>query len=152
LSHTTTIRNVDIKDVRAIRSAVKDLQTRGVKCELKENAKARMYYPRQTEELGVLPFVLHLPQSQYDVGFQLQADGTYAPVFDEWAGEVSRNLGAACAIPQTDQERSMWAIGQFSQEYAKHAAINAATDQGYIVEGTTVDAKTGEIAIVITNC
>jgi hypothetical protein len=99
-----------------------------------------MYYGHQAKEVGECPFVLKLPNSKYDVGLQRQADGSLEPKFDEWNNEVSRSIGGQCAIPTTGEERSMWAIGAFSQEYAKAAAVNAATAQGYTVTGTSMDA------------
>lgn len=137
MSHTTKLKSVEIKDVSALFSAVGDLKAAGIRCDLVQNAKPRMYY---NDQHGQCAYVLKLHDSQYDVGFDLQKDGTYAPVFDEWGNYVGGQIGAACPMPNTQEGRAQHAIGKFLQSYAKHAAINAAVAQGYMVEGTEVDA------------
>lgn len=137
MSHTTKLKAVEIRDVAALMSAVGDLRASGVNCELVQNQKPRMYYSNQHGECA---YVLRLNDAPYDVGLDLQADGSYAPVFDEWSGHVSRNIGATCPLPGTPEGRAQHAIGKFLQGYAKHAAMNAALAQGYMVEGSEVDA------------
>lgn len=150
MSHTTKISAVQIKDAAAIRKAVQTLQNRGVKVELKENVKPRMYYERQANEIGNCDFVLHLPNGRFDVGLKKDAKtGIYDVFMDEWDGIVAKDLKAACPVPRNAEEKALWAIGAFSQEYAKEAAINAAMNAGYYVESANVDAKTGEVALVL---
>jgi hypothetical protein len=137
MSHTTKLKAVEIRDVSALHSAVAELKSSGVNCDLVQNAKPRMYY---NDQHGNCAFVLKLHDAPYDVGFDLQPDGSYLPVFDEWAGHVGGQIGATCPMPNTQEGRAQHAIGKFTQSYAKHAAINAALAQGYMVEGTEVDA------------
>lgn len=148
MSHTTTLKTVAIKDVAAMRNAVAELRAKGINCELRENVKPRMYYQNQH---GVCPYVLALPNCPYDVGFDKQPDGSYAPVFDEWAGHIAGQIGAgaSCPMPNTPEGRAQHALGQFFQAYAKHATINAATAQGYMVESATVDNK-GNVQLVLS--
>lgn len=145
MSHTTTLKSLAIKDENAIVKAVEDLQKRGINCRLDRNTKPRMYYTRQEVDCD---YVIRLDDSAkaahgkpLDVGFQKQKDGTFAVIMDEWANGVGSQIGATCAIPQTAEERAMHTIGQFGQLYAKHAAINAATAQGYIVQRDYLDAE-----------
>ena len=147
ISHTTTISGINITDPNAIRKAVDNLRARGVDISLVENATPRMYFPHQEAEVGSCDFVLKLPNARYDVGLKKQEDGTYAPIFDEWANSVGQQLGGQCAIPQTAEEKSMWAVGAFSQEYAKEAAITAAQSQGYSVQSASTDAD-GNVNLV----
>lgn len=147
MSHTTTLNNVVIRDANALRSAVAELQTKGVRCELRENVKPRLYYQNQH---GVCPFVLKLHESKYDVGFDRKEDGTYVPVFDDWAGQVKGQIGAACPLPGTREGNAQHTIGRLMQSYAKHAAMNAATAQGYIIEDTTTDDE-GNIHLTLGN-
>lgn len=147
MSHTTTIKGISIKDGDVIAKAIANLQAKGVNCSLRTNATPRMYYRQQEADVGNCEYVMNLPDSKYDVGFKKQADGSYAPVFDEWAGDVARNVGGTCKMPTTPEERSLWAIGQFSQEYAKEAAIKAAQAQGYYVENADIDAD-GNVNLV----
>lgn len=145
MSHTTTLKGVLIKDISALRAAVNDLKIAGVNCDLVENAKPRMYYSNQHNNSA---YVLKLHDGQYDVGFDKQADGTYAPVFDEWGRHVSGKIGASCPMPNTAEGKAQHAIGQLLQSYQKHVAINAAVMQGYSVEGTHTDNE-GNIHLVI---
>lgn len=145
MSHTTTIRGVKITDIAALRSAVAELQAQGVNCTLMENTKPRMYYANQH---GVCPYVLRLDNSPYDVGFDQQEDGSYVPVFDEWAGKVRGQIGATCPLPNTEEGRAQHAIGRLMQGYAKHAAMNAALAQGYMIESCETDQQ-GNVQLVL---
>lgn len=140
MSHTTTLK-ADIRDIRAIRSAVQELKQKGVKVDLLENTKPRMYYSHQHPENS--RFVLHLPESRYDVGLDQGADGKFTMAFDAWAGEIAKHLGDNRVKGQGAT------VAKFMQSYTKHAAINAAQAKGYTVTGTTVDAKTGEVLLTI---
>lgn len=148
MSHTTTIKSVPIKDVQALKAAVKELQDAGVKCELRENCMPRMYSEGQARAVGTCDYVLHLPNSRYDVGFVKQADGSYAPAFDEWSGQVAGTLGAACPLPNTAEGKAQHAIGKLMQSYGKHAAINQARREGYTVESAKHDNK-GNLVITL---
>lgn len=146
MSHTTKLNNVTIRDVSAMQSAVEALRAKGIQCSLVQNAKPRMYYSNQHSNSD---YVLKLDNCPYDVGFDKQQDGTYAPVFDEWAGNVGRQLGAACPMPNTPEGRAQHQIGQFMQEYAKAATINQAIAQGYMVEGAETDQE-GNVHLTLT--
>lgn len=139
MSHTTTLKAVVIRDVTALRMAVDELKSNGINCDLIENAKPRMYFNNQH---STCDYVLRLNDSKYDVGFDRQADGTYVPVFDEWQNIVAKQLGAdvnVCPIPTSKEGKAQHQIGRFFQSYSKHAAVNAAVSQGYMVESSTVD-------------
>lgn len=144
MSHTTAIKSVPIKDIAALKRAVADLQSEGIKCELVEGQRPRMYYKDQH---GICDYVLKLPGS-YDVGFDKQKDGTYAPVFDSHANHVGKHLAASCPMPNTAEGRQQHHIGKLMQGYSKYAAINAAVKAGYIVQGTTTDAD-GKIHLTL---
>jgi hypothetical protein len=149
MSHTTHLKAVQIRDVSALRQAVAELKSKGVKCDLVEKDRPRMFYAQQH---GECDFVLKLTDAPYDVGFDRQQDGSYAPVFDEWGQHVARQLGAdvnVCPMPTTPEGKAQHQIGKFMQSYAKFAAINAAVAQGYIVEGTQTDAK-GNVHLVLS--
>jgi hypothetical protein len=146
MSHTTSLKSVAIRDVAAIRAAVDELKQSGVNINLLENAKPRMFYENQH---GNCAFVLQLPDSRFDIGLDAQADGTYAPVFDEWQGYIGKQVGATCPMPNTPEGKAQHQIGRFLQGYAKHAAINAATSQGYMVEGTSTDEH-GNVHLTLT--
>lgn len=145
MSHTTKISKVPVRDINALQSAVAEIQAKGIRCDLKQGIKPRMYYPDQH---GVCDYVLQLQDSRYDVGFTKNEDGSYTPVCDLWAGEVSRHLGASCPLPGTKEGQMQHAIGQLMQNYSKHAAINAAVNAGHSVESCTVN-DAGEVELVL---
>lgn len=145
MSHTTTIKSVKIQDLDALRSAVADLQAAGVDCQLVSNAKPRMFFETQH---GECDYVLRLNSCKYDVGFDKQPDGSYVPVFDEWGNHVGSEIGAACPLPKSSEERAQHQIGKLMQGYAKHAAVNAAVSQGYFVEEVTTD-QNGNVQLVL---
>lgn len=121
------------------------LQAKGVACELVENEKPRMYY---ADQHGVCPYVLKLKDSRYDVGFDLQGDGTYSPVFDGWDGEVGKQVGVSDAgLKGTD--RTMASIGRLLQEYSKAAVIEAAVMQGHTVDGV-IENPDGSLCVQLT--
>ena len=136
MSHTTKIQSLVYRDVAALRAAVEELQGKGVRITLLENAVPRMYFQNQHSECA---FVVRCEDARYDVGFDLQPDGSYVPVMDTWNNEVQRTIGASCPMPNGAEERAMHAMGQLGQAYAKHAAINQATSDGFIVESCFTD-------------
>lgn len=157
MSHTTTLKGLQIKDVAALRQTVVDLQSLGVKCSLVENQKPRMYFQNQSEMAGeqfgknggLCEFVLKLDDSRYDVGFDLGIDGTYSPVFDAFGGSVQRVIGARQAkIDNYGMTGSAKTIGLLLQNYAKNAAINSAVSQGYSVDSVIVD-DAGTVQLVL---
>lgn len=144
MSHTTTLKSIVIRDVAAIEAAVAELKAKGVDIDLVRDVAPRMYYPDQLRKdtgKATADYVLRLNGGQYDVALVKQEDGTFAPVFDTWAGHVSRQLGAACPLPGTEEGRIQHAIGRFAQEYARFAATNAAVAQGYMIESSFIDDK-----------
>ena len=145
MSHTTTLKGLQIRDVAAMQSAVAELQSQGVKCTLVQSVVPRMYYNNQHKACA---YVLRLDDAKYDVGFDLQSDGTYSPVFDEWANIVGGKIGATCPMPRTAEGRAQHQIGRFLQSYAKHATMNAAAAQGYMVESATTDEE-GNVHLVL---
>lgn len=145
MSHTTTIRGMRITSGAAIRAAVAELQRQGAQVSLVENAKPRMYYQNQH---GDCAFVIKLP-GRYDLGLDKQTDGSYAPVFDAWNGEISNTLGASCPLPSSAEGRAQHTIGKFLQGYAKHAAMMSAVDAGYLVDDVTTDAA-GNVHLTIS--
>ena len=146
MSHTTSIKGVNIKDVSAMRAAVQTLKNNGIRCDLLENARPRMYY---ADQHGNCDFVLKLHDGQYDVGFDKQSDGSYNPVFDEWGQHVGKQIGASCPMPNTPEGKAQHQIGQFMQAYAVEAATNAAIAQGYFVESRSVDQQ-GQVHLTLS--
>lgn len=100
MSHTTKVKSVVIRDVRAIRAAVQELQRAGRKIALKENAVPRMYYKdqfqnstkRQTAEYVIeCQGMSNITGKPCDVGLVKQDDGTFVPYLDTW-GTTSKSI------------------------------------------------------------
>ena len=130
MSHTTTIRNVLITDVSALRAAVAELKQQGVQCDLLENMIPRGYYDSQAG-LEKAPLVLRLPDSRYDVGFYEteQKEGFEART-DFFGGDVQKILGVT---PGENDDREQAKMGKLYHLYAIHAATQAAVRQGHAV-------------------
>ena len=96
-----------------------------------------MYYSGNSEECE---YVLKLNDSKYDVGLKKQKDGTYTPIMDLYEGQIGRQIGAACPMPNTPEGKAQHHIGKFAQEYNKAASINAALKQGLTVDSIEEDA------------
>lgn len=104
-------------------------------------------------------FVLRLDDAFYDVGFIRSESGNLVPFFDDYDYRSPYNshggsrgikaiLGAAYSgktehwSGQRDAgEQQLHSIGKFLQSYSKHATLEAATNQGYMVLGEQVDEQ-----------
>lgn len=145
MSHVTHLKGVLIKDVKAMKAAVADLNRKGIKCSLIENSKPRVHGMDQSP---MCEYVLKL-NGAYDVGFKKQADGSFEPVFDTYQNHVGNQIGATCPMPNTAGGKQQHQMGQFLQAYAEHAARNQAVAQGYMVESASTDAD-GNVNLVLT--
>lgn len=146
MSHTTKVSTVPIKDISALQSAVQELKDQGINCELVENQQPRMYYRDQS---GKCDYVLKLHDTKYDVGFEKQEDGSYAPIFDEWNNYVGSQIGNKYVAAENNDSVRQAKIGKLMQAYTKNAAINQATAQGYMVSNSYTD-NDGNIQLEIT--
>lgn len=147
MSHVSKLSGMKIKDEAAMRAAVADLTAKGIKCELVQNAVPRMHGQREEQAVGKCDYVLKLPNGKYDVGFKKQSDGTFQAVIDTYGNHVGGQIGAACPMPNSAEGRVQHQMGQFMQNYAKHAAMNAARAKGMNVLGATVDETTGDVKV-----
>lgn len=157
MSHTTTIKTVPLRSRTAIAAAVEELNKNGVRCKLTENKAPRMYRANQFKlDTGKqhADLCLELQDGQYDVGFVWnEKDQKFDVVFDSWANNTAKFLGAKGATKQargglngTDAD-----IGYFVQLYTKHAVSEQAAAEGHFVEDCYVDEKTGEIHMTLSN-
>jgi len=144
MSHTATIKTLMLSDKHAITAAIAELKTKGVNCELLENAVPRAYYKDQ-KGMGAADMVIKLNDSKYDVGLYKTADGTYESRCDFWDGQIEKQLGV---VPGKDDSRDQAKLGKFYRSYAAHAASRAAIQKGYQVN--RVDNKDGSIQLTVT--
>ncbi len=132
MSHTTEIKDIVFSDIDALKAAVADLNKMGVKCSLKEKATPRMYSRGQLPEA---PYVLHLDNAAYDIGFYYdKAMGGYIAKTDFFGGTVAAQLGAKISGKESQNQGYM---GKLYQSYAVNAATRQAVRQGYSVRRVT---------------
>lgn len=116
MSHTATVKSVPIKDIRALHQMAAELNSKGVKCELKQNAIPRMYYQDQLKRhLGnnknftlnsnseMCDYVLNVKDAYYDIGFVKDKDGNYVPIFDDFDYAPYHTTGANRGIKSLKQ-------------------------------------------------
>jgi hypothetical protein len=147
MSHTTTLRTIKINNTTALKESVEYLQSQGIQCELLEDTKPRMYYQNQH---GKCDFVLRLKDSEYDIGFDKQTDGSYAPVFDSWAGHIAKQVGipTSCKVPQSAEEKQVAAVSRLLDCYAVHAAKQELMeDNGYYTYEISYDEQDGSYTL-----
>lgn len=145
MSHTTSIDNIVFSDVAALKAAVTELMSKGVKCSLEQNTTARAYYQNQAGMAGVHPYVLRLHDSQYDIAFvHDKAKNGLVAKTDLFGNQVSRVLGAQARQGESAQ---MAALGKLNQTYAIHAATRKAVQQGMTVR--RVNNNDGSVRLVV---
>ena len=143
MSHTSTVNSIAINDITALNSAISELKSRGVNCELLENAKPRAYYSNQ-EGMGTAPYVVRLTDAKYDIGLYETSTKEYEVRTDFFGGSVENVLGVSAT---DDEDRAQARLGKLYQAYGTHAAINQAVRQGYNV--TRQDKENGEVQLII---
>jgi hypothetical protein len=140
MSHTTTVSDIVISDVAALRSAITRLQKGGIDVELKENETPRAYYNAQSG-MGKADFVVHLKGSTYDVGlYKNESIKGYEARTDFFGGSVQRTLGVGDGLTNQDK------LGKLYQAYSVEAVRRQAMRQGYTVN-ERLDADTGKIQL-----
>jgi hypothetical protein len=132
-----------LSDKKAIEAAVAELKSKGLKCDLLENAIPRAYYANQTG-MGSADMVLKLHDSKYDVGLYKTDEG-YESRCDFWSGDIEKQLGVTAG---KDDDRNQAKLGKLFNAYAVHAASRAAVQKGYQV--TRRDNTDGSTQLTIT--
>ena len=147
MSHVTTIDTVPIKDIDAVKKAVKELKKLGVSCELLKDSRPRMYFNSHEE---LCDYVIKLNESPYDIGLRRKEDEgkfkEYELIFDGYKNHICKLVGYT--DKKQDEDKHLRHVGQFTKLYSKHATINQAKKQGYRV--TTKQNKDGSLNLVLT--
>lgn len=139
MSHTSTIEGVVVTDVDALRAAVSELKSNGIKCDLLENAIPRAYYADQ-KGMGQAPYVVKLHDSRFDVGvYRTEDNKGYEFRTDLHAGIVGAVLGDGNGYDGKSQ------LAKLNRLYVAHAATRQAVRQGYKV--TRVNNADGSIQL-----
>lgn len=138
MSHTTTINSVEIKDIQALKAAIRELQSKGVDCSLLENQVPKAYYANQAGMNKPAAFVLTSPSCPYDVGFYWNDKKTSLDMrTDLYSGHVAKVYGNASSP-----------LGKIQQTYSAHAVTRQAAKQGYRV--SRKELQDGSIKLTVT--
>ena len=182
MSHTTEIKGVPIRNISALRLAVAALKSRGINVDLVENEIPRMYFDNQIRnQIAKVPeraasydlnedpercdYVLKVHDAFYDVGLLRKKDGSYAPIFDNYA-RPSRRSGSNHKDKMLSEvigrefvnadrltgeemiaEKTKHEVGQFLQQYTREATVEEAVASGLMLSSETVDEK-GECVLL----
>jgi hypothetical protein len=144
MSHTSTIKAIKIVSIQALRSAVEELASGGIRCRLEDGGTPRAFYPNQPG-LGAADYVLKLDDCPYDVGFYKSDDGkSYEARTDFWMGHVEKILGTPASKPEHEEQAKM---GKLFQKYAVNAATEEARRKGLQVRRQTADDGTVKLVL-----
>lgn len=144
MSHTSKVSGIKITNIEALTAAIADLNQQGIKCSLIANTKPRAFYDNQ-DGMGHADYVIRLDQASYDIGLYKQAEGSYEPRTDFWAGSVERILGVKAADPKkTDQAK----LGKLFQTYGLCAAEEEARMRGLNCQ--RVPGENGAVKLLVT--
>lgn len=147
MSHTSTIDSMVITDIRALRSAITDLQRAGVACELREKCTPRGYYKDQNG-LGPADFVVYLNEGEYDVGlYYNEKIGGYETRADFFGRHISNHLGNPIPQPATQKEAQQYHVGKLFQAYGVCATEQEARSKGYQVRRSVKDDGTVQLQL-----
>jgi hypothetical protein len=144
MSHTSTVKSIKIQSVSALRAAIAEMASNGIKCSLEEKVAPRAYSVGQ-QGMGVADYVIRLPDAQYDIGLYKTEDGSYEARTDFFMGSVERCIGAPARGPESREQARM---GKLFQMYGVHAATEAARKKGHMVRRIT--KADGTIALEVT--
>lgn len=145
MSHTTTVNDIVISDIDALRAAIAELSTKGIAISLEKGGVPRAYFPNQTG-MGEADYVVKLTSCRYDIGlYKDNALKGYVARTDLFGGYVNSVLGVPM-VPGVKPEQA--AMGKLYNMYAVHAATRKAVKQGYSVK--RVNATDGSVKLVVS--
>lgn len=147
MSHTSTIKAIQIQSISALRAAIAELNTTGAGLTLVENAVPRAYYQNQSG-MGKADYVVQVANCPYDIGLYKNESGGYEARTDFYAGHVAKVLGAACTKPENREQAQM---GKLFQMYAIHAATEVARRKGHSVRRITKSDGTVQLEVTGVN-
>ena len=176
MSHTTTVKSVQIKSVSALKQMAKNLVQKGLNVELLQNSVPRMYYRDQIARtlkaqgkkmqyhanVEECDYVLRVKDAFYDIGFLKDDEGNYVPLFDDFSfpsphlvghpdvgtKPLKALVGTAAPIGTPVAEAVSYSIGKVMQEYSLCAATEACLEAGYSILGTSFD-NAGQVILEV---
>jgi len=126
-------------------------------------AGKKFHYHTNPEECD---YVLKVKDAFYDIGFLRDENGNLVPIFDDFdypsqtsgygLGGIKKFLGTGegkkagfgNSHVQEDDEGTLHSIGKMLQSYSVNAACNAATDAGYSIVSSGLDAN-GQVVLEV---
>ncbi len=157
MSHTSTISNIKIVDLRAFERAIKALQSQGVGITVVHNEVPKAYYNDQEGMTEPALQVLKIDGSDYDVALYATGKGQHELRFDPFMGSVERSLGASReAISKIDksttegrEEVEQARLGKLYQQYALYATLNTTARSGNSVQQQVLADGSIQLTIAI---
>jgi hypothetical protein len=144
MSHNVLISNVKITNLDALRRAIQELSAEGINVAFLEQKTFRTYRGQSNK----CDFCVSLPDQSYDVGFQLQRDGSYIPICD--ASMMPKDGSSiSCAWRQGDshQDWNRIAIGKLVQRYTTCVTEDTFAMQGFPTT-RELDMNTGDVFVI----
>lgn len=151
MSHTTKINSIVIKDIPALKAAIKELNREGVNCTLKQNVKPRapLLFSAEADSMGITDWVIELKDSNTDVGLYYNKEiGGYEARTDFFGGGITRNLGNPIPSTTLDNEtHNRYSLGKLYQTYAVCATERNAKSKGYMVQRSKLEDGTVQLKL-----
>lgn len=144
MSHTTRVRAVKVKDLNALEAAVQTLaRERNIDIRFERDTGARLWSTSPK-----CAAVVKVPGCRFDLGFEQQEDGSYAPVFDAHGGYLAKFLGGGQSIAKTPEEMTLSNIGGIMQAYTREVLTRTAQMQGAMINSHTTEDGTLVLQII----
>lgn len=144
MSHTASVKSIQITSITALQAAINELVSQGIRCSLQTGGNPRAFYENQ-QGMGPADYVVKLETCPYDIGLYKTENGSYEARTDFWAGHVEKVLGAKASTPESSMQAKM---GKLFQMYGIHAATEAARRKGHMVR--RINQQDGTVALEVT--
>lgn len=142
MSHTSTVKNIQINNIIALKAALFELKKQGIHCNLIENSIPRGYYSNQSG-LGIAPYVINIEGCSYDLGLYKNNE-FYEVRGDFYGNKIGKILGVEIV---KDIDMYTASIGKLMQAYSIAAIELSAMEKGYNITKST--NSNGEVLIEI---
>ena len=136
MSNTTKLKNMKIADGVMLRAALESMASH-LNGQVLENTVPRLWYSTDFKnaypEKDHAELVLRIPNCRFDVGFVLEQDGTYTPIFDHHGGELAKHVGVKIPpdLTVTNDQRIAANIAQITKAYYTAVTAKKMREQGY---------------------
>lgn len=145
MSHTSEFKDVQIKNIAALKSACARLTNAGISCELIKDAVPRAYF-RDQKGLEKAEWVIKLTGCKYDIGLYRSAQGgSYEMRADLWDGHIRKYVGLSIAdekkFSSSNPTQTQLVAGKLLQAYSVEVVKQALVSRGRNFTESTIDGK-----------